>query len=407
MRLLLLTQYFPPEVGAAQTRLAAITRELHRAGHQVEVLTALPSYPEGVVHPLYRGRFYLLERRDGVAVHRVWTFAAMGIGARRAFGYLSFAATALVAAGRVGRPDVVLVESPPLTLMPTGVVLAKVWRARVLMNVADLWPDAVKELGALSNRPLYALAERLERWSYERAAIVTTVTYSLRERLITEKGVPSGKVVMLPNGVDTMLFTPREPDVRLARKLGLPESTPIILYAGTHGEAHGLAVALDAAQRLGDAAHFVFIGSGSAKGRLVADARHRRLSNVRFLDPMQPEDLAFVYGHAFAALSTLRQSALLEAARPAKIFTAMAAGVPIVYSGEGEGADVVRRVGAGIVTPPADGAALAAAIAQLIETPGRARAMGERGRAYVVAEYDWSFLVRRWLTEVVARLAAD
>lgn len=405
VRFLLLTQYFPPEVGAAQARLGALTREVRRAGHSVEVLTALPNYPEGTIQPDYRGRFYVKELVDGVTVHRVWLLPAMGLGPRRMLSYTSFAAASLAGAARVRRPDVVLVESPPLTLVPTAALLASRWGVPLIMNVADLWPDAIRDLGALRDGPLYAMADRLERWSYRRAALVTTVTDGLRHALVTRKGVPDEKVVMLPNGVDTTLFTPREPDTSLAREFGLPETTPIILYAGTHGEAHGLEIALDAAERVGDAALFLLVGSGSAKPRLVADASRRGLANVRFLDPMPPERLARLYGNAYAALSTLRPTPLLESARPAKIFAAMAAAKPVVYSGGGEGAELVRRADAGLVTPAGDAAALAEAISRLIDDRELAASLGEHGRAFVVREFEWSVLVRRWLDEVQERLA--
>ena len=208
MRFLLLTQYYPPEVGAAQIRLSAFARELREAGHEVDVVTALPNYPSGTLDPADRWRLGRRERIDGVDVARVWHFTATGAGVRRLASYLSFTATGLVAALGARRPDVVFVESPPLFLGVAGWLAARRFGAAMVLNVSDLWPDSVRDIGAFSSGPWLGMAERLEHWLYRRATAVTAVTEGIRDRLIQLKGVEPEKVLFLPNGADTRVFHP-------------------------------------------------------------------------------------------------------------------------------------------------------------------------------------------------------
>ncbi len=400
MRFLILTQYFPPEVGAAQVRLSSLARELVRCGHRVEVVTALPNYPSGCIAPEWRGRLQRCDCWEGIPVRRVWLHPATGSGLRRLISYLSFTLAAWCPLLRARRPDVLFVESPPLFLGLTAMAYRR-WRGRrtrVVFNVADLWPDSVVRLGLMTNRRFLHLAYRLERWCYARSDGVVAVTEGLRATLTGAKRVAAARVSYLPNGVDTRLFAPGSEPAGLREELGLDER-PIVLYAGTHGYAHGIETALAAARRLsGRRVQFLFVGDGSEKARLTALGRD--LDNVTFCAPMPPERIALLYRMSVAGLSTLRDNPLFAGTRPAKIFAAMACARPVIYSGAGEGARLVAAVDAGPVVAPEDPAALAQAVCRVLDEPERACAWGENGRKHVVAYYAWSTLVRRWLQQL-------
>ncbi|GIW33099.1 glycosyltransferase family 4 protein [Meiothermus sp.] len=397
MRFLFLTQYFPPEIGAAQVRLASVVRELVRLGHEVEVVTALPNYPTGRIFADYRGKFALEETWEGVRVQRTWLYPAMGTGVRRLLNYFSFAATSLWALLRARKPDFIFVESPPLFLSITAFLASRWFRVPFIFNVADLWPDSVRQLGLMKEGPLLRLAAGLERWSYQKATYVTAVTEGIQKILLTEKGLPSHKVVYLPNGVDTTLFRPLPPDQALAKELGL-EGKKVILYAGNHGYAHGLEVALQAAQHLSNPdIVLVLIGDGSEKKRLMEMAQEMALRNVRFLDPQPPAYIARLYSLAVAGLSTLRDSPLFEMTRPVKIFAGMSCAKPIVYVGKGEGARLIETAQAGLVSPPENPEALARHILQIVDEPQLAQRLGENGRRYVEEHLSWSSLIQSWL----------
>jgi glycosyltransferase involved in cell wall biosynthesis len=398
MRLLILTQYFPPEVGAPQTRLFAMTAELKRLGHEVEVVTAMPNYPKGRIFPHYRGSFYRREKKDGVVVHRVWLHAAMGGGFRRMLNYLSYSVTSLYGLLKAKSPDYVFVESPPLLLVITGWLGAIAWRAPLILNVADLWPESAVEMGFLKDGILVRLLVALENWGYRRATVVNAMTEGIRDSLVRKKGIPPAKVLFLPNGVDTILYQPRPIDIILKEKLGL-SGKKIILYQGTQGHAHGLESVLEAARLLGNnpEIHFLFMGDGSERARLEKLQRQLGLRNVTFRDPVSVEQLPPYFSIAECGLASLRDIPLMEGARPAKMFPILASGKPLIFVGRGEGAQLVEQAKAGIVVRPGDPEALAAAVRNLIADPELLRQLGANGRAFVETNMQWSKLVGEWI----------
>src|SRR5262249_53923205 len=292
-RILFVTPYYPPEVGAPQTRISEMAVRLARRGHQVTVLTTLPNYPTGIVAPEYRGGKRRQEELDGVRVVRVWSYISPNRGfLRRILAQLSFGALAgRLGAGKIkqgGRPNVIVVESPPLFDSYSGRYLARRFHAPYIFTVADLWPESAVQLGMLHNRPLIWLAERLEWTSYQRAGAVWSVTAGIRQTLV-DRGLPDEKVFLLPNGVDTQKFRPL-PRAEARQALGWDDRLTV-LCAGTLGLAHGLDTLIAAAALLKDRPdiRFVLAGAGAAKDDLEAEAARLGLTNVTFRDP-QPHD---------------------------------------------------------------------------------------------------------------------
>ncbi|RKZ80944.1 MAG: glycosyltransferase WbuB, partial [Candidatus Parabeggiatoa sp. nov. 3] len=277
----------------------------------------------------------------------------------------------------------------------------KWWRVPFIFNVADLWPDTVKALGLMHEGFALRIAEKLERWLYRKANYVTVVTESVRQILINEKQVPAHKVLLLPNGVDTQLFQPQPADAAFRASLGLPEDKHLILYAGTHGYAHGMEVILQAAQLLTETnVLFLCVGGGSDKARIQQLCEQKALKNVLFWDSQPPELIARLYSLALAGLSTFRDSKWLECTRPAKTLPIMASGKPVLFSSAGEGAQLVAEAQAGIVVAPGDDKGLANAVRRLINDPAYATQLGNNGRAYVEKHLQWSKVVASWLLEL-------
>ena len=399
MRVLILTQYYPPEIGAPQTRLAALARELVHRGHAVEVVTAMPSHLLGRTYEGYRGKFYMRDRIDGVTVHRTWVYAASGTGVRRMMNYLSFTATSLIGLAMARKPDVIFVESPPLFLSIPGWIAAVLRRASLVFNVADLWPDSVRELGVMNGGPLLRVAEHLEAWTYRRADAVNAVTDGIERVLRERKQVPAAKLHFLPNGIDIERFQPAAPDADLRRKLKL-EDRPVFIYAGTHGIAQGLHNVIDAAALLDDRATVLFVGSGPTKPLLVQRVRKLGVRNVRFVDPVPLDEMPKYFGLAYASIVPLVRGDLMRGARPSKMFPSFACGVPVVYSGEGEGAQLVENAGAGVAVPPENPEALARAMCALLDDPAAREVMSKNARTLAVERFAWSSIVDRWLASL-------
>jgi glycosyltransferase involved in cell wall biosynthesis len=402
-----LTHYFPPEVGAPQSRLFELASRLVAAGHGVTVVTGFPNYPTGVVPDGYRGRRSMEERIDAVRILRTPVYATPNKGfVRRILNHLSFAASSLLATRRAGRADVIFVESPPLFIGLAALAYTRLKRAPFIFNVSDIWPQSAVELGALRSGVAIRLAEMLELHLYRRAARVSVVTPGMVERLVA-RGIPRLKLFLLTNGVDASLFRPAAPDLDLAVRLGLM-GHKVFLYAGTHGLAQGLDVILDAAKKTNDPdVLYVLAGEGAEKQRLVEKAKAQGMTNVRFV-PNQPRAIMpALLNLAYATIIPLRRLDLFRSALPSKMFEAMATAKPIVASLWGEAAELVEASGGGIVVEPEDSDALCEAVERLAKDEGLARKLGESGRAYVMEHFERADIAARFsdLLRQVARRA--
>jgi colanic acid biosynthesis glycosyl transferase WcaI len=401
MRFLVLSQYFPPEVGATQVRLSSMCRELVRAGHQVDVVTAMPHHPFGMIFPNYQGRFHCLEFHEGVRVHRTWLYAAMGSGWRRILSYFSFMLTSLYSIVRVRKPDYIFVDSPPLFLGITGWLASVYWKCPFIFNVADLWPDSVLDLGVMKRGFFVRAAFGLEKWIYKRARFVNAVTQGIYDVLLDCKKVPAAKILFLPNGVDTHVIQPLPPDESLKKKLGLTGKR-VAIYAGNHGYAAGAEQILRAAKLLEvhPELHFLFLGDGPDKPRLQQLSADLQLTNTSFVDSVPLARMSAYLSIAELAVITLRKAGVTRGARPAKTFVMMAAAKPIVLAAEGEAEELIESSHAGVIVPPDEPEKFASAILAMFENADAARQMGLRGLVYVHEKFEWTTLVCNWLEQL-------
>lgn len=396
----LVTQYFPPERGAAQVRLGAIVADLVRRGLAVEVVTALPNYPTGRIFDGWSRRPLQVADEDGATLRRVWVYAAMGSGLRRIVNYASFGLTSAVAVAISPRSSRIVVEYPTLFGALPAVVIGSLRRQVVVVVVADLWVDTIVEIGTLPEGLVLDVLRRLERWMLRRADVVTAVTQGVRSALL-DKGVGADRLAWLPNGADTEVFRPGPSSPETLRRFGIEPGEHLVLYAGTHGYVHGLDVVLDAAALLRDEpVRFLLVGDGSEKPALQERATALELRNLEFHDPVAPEVVAELLRCAAVALATVREGDVYRTVRSAKAVPAMASGRPVIYSGDDEGSRLVEQIGAGTVTPPGDPVALAEAIRKLIRDPAVGERQGDRGRRWVLDNASWHRLVGDWLVEI-------
>lgn len=406
MKILLLTQYFPPEIGAAQARLEAQTKELVQLGHEVEVITCMPNYPEGKIYPGYEG-FFKTENSRGIKIRRFWVYASQGKGLGRLVNYLSFMITSFFALFQKRRPDLIFVNSGPLFLGIPGYIFSLFYRCPFVFNVSDLWPRSVEHLSSsLSGRVFIRLSEYLETWIYRKATFVNAITEGVFDFLRKEKKVPEEKILRLFNGVDLDLFHNSEIDAK-AKELRLKngwERDFIFIYAGNHGYAHALESVLLAAEILQNQRvenlRFVLIGGGSEKSQLQAKAKEMNLKNVHFFEPVPMNDLPPFLRMADMGLVHVKNTPLAQETRPAKMFPMMAAKLPILFCGFGEGADLLRSLQAGEVLPPENPEALAAAALRLKYQKNELQIWGERGHSFVSENLSTKVLVKNWLLQL-------
>ncbi len=378
MRFGILTQYYPPELGAPQARLSDLAERLAGRGHQVYVLTAMPSYPQGRIYAGYGG-WLRREERNGVRVIRTAIYPTQKPNLiPRLANYFSFVLSAwLVGGWYLPRLDYLLSESPPLFLGLAGYLLSRWKRARWIFNVSDLWPESAVRLGVLRPGAALRLSFALEAFCYRHAWLVTGQSRSILEDVC--RRFPQVRTYHLSNGVDVRQFRgDLEPDAEL---LQMKDGGKVIaLYAGLHGVAQGLEQVIQAACRLVDfpALRFVLVGDGPEKRRLQELAAQERLPNLIFFDPQPRERMPALLAAADICLAPLKIH--LPGAVPSKLYEAMAAQRPVVLIGDGEPATIVRQHQAGFAVQPGDIGAFVAALRYLATDAELRLRMGAAGR---------------------------
>lgn len=398
MRLLYVSQYYPPEMGAPAARVSAFARRWAAAGHEVTVLTTFPNHPTGIIPAGYRGRLRMEERDRGVRIVRTFLYAAANRGiVKRSLCYGSFALSAVLQGyGPIGRPDVVVASSPQFLVGLSGLALARLKRAPLVLEIRDLWPDSIVAVGALpAESAVIRGLQVLERYLYRHADLVVSVTRSFVPHL---RAGGAQRVEVVTNGADVGMFgAPRDPEADKAR-FGL-SGRFVASFVGTLGMAHGLETVLDAAERLRDDRRFLFwlVGEGARRGALETDARRRGLGNVRFEGQVPRAEIPAVLGASDAALVLLKPEPLFETVLPSKMFEAMAAGTPVVLGVQGESADVLRECRAGIAIPPGDGSALAGALRTIAADPAGAAEFGRCGKRAIVERFSHDRLAAEYL----------
>lgn len=371
MRILFLSDNFPPEGNAPATRLYEHAIRWVRDGHEVTVITCAPNFPEGKLYAGYQNRWRQVELMDGIRVVRVKTYITANEGfVKRTLDYMSFMVMAFLMGLIERRPDVVVATSPQFFCVCSGWVLSVArWRPFVF-ELRDLWPASIVAVGAMRRSRMIRMLERLELFLYRRAHTIISVTESFREDLVV-RGINRDKIEVVINGVDLERYEPRPRDLALAREFNL-EGKFIAGYVGTHGLAHALDKVLAAAELLLDYPRiaFVFAGSGADRARVEKIVVERGLHNVRMIPRQPKERMPALWSLCDVALVPLRDSPVFATVIPSKIFESMGMGVPIMMSlPEGEATGIIRRADAGVCVPPENPEALAAALRQLAASP--------------------------------------
>jgi glycosyltransferase involved in cell wall biosynthesis len=389
MRVLYLSQYFAPEVGATQTRAHEMATGLIRAGHDVTMLTEVPNHPKGIIFPGYRRKLWVRENLEGIDVVRVWVKASpvKTMRTRLAF-YLTYMLNATLAGLALRGPyDVIYATSPPLFVGGAALALSGLRRIPLIFEVRDLWPESAVALNELHNLSFIRWATRLEEACYRRAKRIVVVTQGIRDRLIT-RGF-GDKVLLIPNGANTDLFHYQsEAGKAIRQQLDLDDDF-LIIYAGIHGIAQGLETVLNAAHKLRDHAglHFLFIGDGPRKAELHALKERLALPNVTMLAAQPRETIPAYLSAADVALVPLRRLDIFRGALPSKIFDAWACECPIILSMQGEAQQVLQQANAGVYVEPESPSALAQVVQEMVNHSKLLRRYGRNGRRFVEEHY--------------------
>lgn len=353
MRILFLTDNFPPEVNAPATRTFEHAKEWVKAGAEVTVITCFPNFPQGKVYNGYRNKFKQVEVISGIKVIRVWTYISANKGfIRRTLDYMSFALMSSLI-GLFQKADIIIATSPQFFTTWSGWFLSKIKRKAWIFELRDLWPESIASVGAMRKEStVYKVLELIEKKLYQSADFVIPNTPAFKENL-QSRDIPEEKMHVIPNGANLDLFKISENGNNgLKKKLGIKEDF-LVGYIGTHGLAHALDFIIRSIAEAGfEGVHFLFIGDGAEKEHIRQIAHDRNLQNVTFLDPVPKEQIPDYLSIIDASLVPLKKSDTFKTVIPSKIFEACAMSKPILLGVEGQAKEIVEEYGAGVCFEP-------------------------------------------------------
>jgi glycosyltransferase involved in cell wall biosynthesis len=420
MKILYISQYFPPEMGAPSARVSELARHWVTAGHDVSVLTGFPNHPDGVVRPEYRERFwrgFCREDFHGVKVLRTFLLPFPNRKPyERILNYTSFCASAALAASSAERPDVVIATSPQLLVGLTGWWASLIKKVPFVLEVRDLWPESLAGTGVGNETSvMYRSIGKIASFLYRRADSIVVVTHSFRDHLVREWKVRPEKIAVVQNGVETTLFSPQESAQELRARLGA-EGKFVVSYIGTLGLAHGLDALIAAAERLQGSAPevlFMLVGEGADRERILSLVQSKQLTNLVFV-PQQPREKIPAYISASdACVVMLKDKEVFETVIPTKMLEFMSCGRPVILAVRGQAKRVLEAAGGGICIQPDSPEALCSAILTLQEQPALREEMGRSGRSYIIRELsrertalEYLTILRRILGETPAHRTA-
>jgi hypothetical protein len=407
MHILFLSDNFPPEVNAPASRTFEHCRAWVQAGHRVTVITCAPNFPIGKVFPGYRNRFVQRESIDGIDVVRVWSYVAANEGFfRRSLDYASYMISAVLASPMVPGPDVVIGTSPQFFAACAAWIVSAFKGKPFVFELRDLWPEAIRAVGAVQNARILGWLEKLERFLYDKATAIVAVTESFKVNLVA-RGVDGAKIHVVTNGVDVSRFKPAAKDPGLLKRLGL-QGKFVAGYLGTHGLAHSLHTILDAAGQFrrrfaGSAIHFLFLGDGAMKSALKSQAEAQGLDNLTFVDTVPKDEVQRYWSILDVAIIHLKKVELFQTVIPSKLFESMAMGVPVLHGVMGESAEIVEKERVGLLFEPENAHDLCEKLLFLAANPKVRAELGRNARR-AASRFDRSLLAEQML-KILERLA--
>lgn len=412
MNIVFITHIFYPEMGAPAARVFETAKAWVDAGHKVTVVTCFPNHPTGVIPEQYKGLIFKEEEIDRIRVLRNFVYATPNEGFfARIIGHLSFMfSSVFLSLHKIKKPDVIIVTSPPYFSIFSAYFISLVKQVPFVLDVRDLWPEAVVKLGVLKNKAIISILEFFELFFYRKAAKVVVVTKSFKDTLIS-RGINGDKIEVITNGVDHKFFTlPSNEELEKLRDAYNLKNKFVVLYAGTHGMSHALEKIIDAANilRSNENITFMFVGEGAEKKKIIEHAKKLGINNVQFLSGQPKELMPKIYGLADVCLVSLKNIELFQKSVPSKIFEIMACNKPIVAGLKGETKDILLEAGCSLVVEPENPQEITKAILTLVNDKDFKNNLASNGRQFVLRYYTRKSLAQKYenvLNEVLKKQA--
>ncbi len=394
-----MSQYYPPEMGAPASRVSELAKYWSKMGQKVTVITGMPNHPDGIVHPTYKWEYFKEEKTLGVHVLRVFLYATANKGViKRIISFLSFMTTSLILGLLKSHTDIVIATSPQLFVGLSGLIIAKMKKKPFVFEIRDIWPQSAVELGVIKNKQVIRAMEMLENILYSKANMIIVAVKGMKKILVS-RGVNGNKIHYIPNGIDEERFNTEKKEFILGKKVELKDKL-IIGYIGTIGLAHGLQIIPEAAAKIRNSnVHFIIIGDGAEKDKLLQTIKAYNLKNVSFLGVMPREYIPSILGEIDLGFIHLKYIPFFKnAALPSKLFEIMAAGKPVLAGISGTVSDFIKENDIGYVFKQDDPDSLVNAIENILkENKDILKKKGEKGKYIAIRDFNRKELAEKYI----------
>ncbi|MEK7524343.1 MAG: glycosyltransferase family 4 protein [Patescibacteria group bacterium] len=381
MRILFISQYYPPEIGAAANRIGYFAEYMAKAGHEVSVLTSVPNYPEGKIYSGFKNKF-TVHQQNGVTVYRTRIFFTQKTGAlSRLAHYLSFVSLSHFSHRKIPKPDVIIATSPPLFTGIIGVLFKKRWKVKLITDIRDIWPDSAQSVGMVKNRGLLKQGQRLANWIYKNSDHLTVTSPGI------QKNLPHNvhkKISIIPNAAELELFRPDINAQHIQKQWNLKNKF-VVLYTGNLGLAQAPEIFIKAAEELKNEKDILFlmVGSGVFLPQLQEQAQQKNLTNITFTGIQSRAHMPEFVASANVCIIPYKAADTFRRTYPSKMFDYMAGAKPIIINLEGEASELIEKAKCGLLAKEEDAHDLAQKILELKAHPDHAKKMGQAGRKFV------------------------
>jgi len=408
MHVLIVHQYFLGKNDAGGSRWNQFAKYWSQAGHKITVLAGTVHYATGTKLPEYKGRFIIRGREgNNVEVLRCYVSESYNknfIG--RFWAYLSFAVSSIWAGlFCVGKCDIIICTSPPLTVGLTGWALSRLKRIPMVFEGRDLWPESAIDTGVLVNRWLIRMSYWLERKSYKSASWINVLTPAFEEALVCRKSVKPDRISMIPNGADLDIIRPGGRDSWVREKHNLRDKF-VVTYVGAHGKANCLIQLLEAAKLLKEHPEIIImlVGDGMEKPMLKEKARQWKLDNVVFVDSVPKVLIVDYIAASNVCTAVLKKVDTFKTVYPNKVFDYMSAYKPIIVAIDGVTRELIEDAKAGVYVEPENPQAFVEAVLKLKENRELCEIYGNNGLDFVRKNFDRHKLANKYMDILVNKV---
>lgn len=366
MKILFITDNYIPESNAPALRTSEHCKIWADQNEEITVLTCFPNFPKGIIYPGYKNKLYSIEYIDNIRIVRVWSYMAANEGSiKRIIDYISFGLMSFLASLFI-KTDTIIATSPQFFTAIFGLFSSILKRKKFILEIRDLWPESIVAVGAIKNKFIIHILEKIEKHLYKKADKIIVVTESF-VHTIAAHGVNKNKIKFIPNGVNLSEYLYIPKNNQIIETLGLHNKT-IIAYIGTHGMAHALDFILHSIKEIKDQKlHFLFIGDGSEKNKLITLAKELQLNNVTFLNAVPKSELKNISSIIDISLVNLMKSPTFQSVIPSKIFENAAMQKPILLGVDGEAKFIIEKYRAGLCYEPENKNDFISKLYQLLE----------------------------------------